>query len=73
MLKDGYFTLNGKKYFCYTVNGRQFVEGKTVDEFLDTLDPISLCDLAKIGIAIFKGECESPSKMANELNQARHN
>lgn len=73
MIKEGYFTLSGKQYFFYVVNGKRFIDGKTVDEFIDSLDTQSLCDVARLGFEHLKAPARSAQGIANDLHQIRNN
>ena len=42
-------TINGKKYQTEVISGKRYIDGKTVDEFLESLDGFSIADLALIG------------------------
>lgn len=42
-------TINGKKYSVKIIAGVRYINGKTIDEFLEGLDPITVCELAEVG------------------------
>jgi hypothetical protein len=46
---DHEIRLNGKVYKCEHRNGIRYIDGKTSDEFIKDLDPITLFELAVIG------------------------
>ena len=48
-MKKSYIKLNGKKYSVRKFNGKIWIEGKKLDEFLDELDPITLMELSRLG------------------------
>lgn len=45
----GKFKLNGKQYSCEVINGIAYIDGKTVSEFVKTLDSVTLSEFAKVG------------------------
>ncbi len=44
-----YITINGKKYPVRVIAGIRYINDKTIDEFLEGLDPITICELAEVG------------------------
>ncbi len=48
-MKKSHITLNGKKYPVEIVAGERFIDNKTVSEFVEELDPITICELAEVG------------------------
>ncbi|MDD5006470.1 MAG: hypothetical protein PHS93_09535 [Candidatus Omnitrophica bacterium] len=74
----GLVSIGGRKYDCEVIDGERFIDGKTVDEFLKTLDPLTLCDMAIVGFNAVKNEIQNKprgghQKLANELYQKRNN
>lgn len=63
----------GKEYLMQIVNDVKFIDGMTIDEFIDTLPIADVCDFARVGYEIVKDPSKSPSKILNELNQAKNN
>jgi hypothetical protein len=43
--------VNNKIHNVEIINGQQYIDGKTVDEFMDELDPLTLIDFANVGRA----------------------
>jgi hypothetical protein len=54
-MKTGVMKLKGKDYnVSVDEKGKCFIEGKTVDEFINSLDALTLCDFVKLGGQVFK-------------------
>lgn len=69
----GKITLGGKQYLAEIINGIQYVEGKTIDEFIKTLSPDDFIDAAIIGHVSITNPEISPLKVAKELHSKRNN
>jgi hypothetical protein len=69
----GVFTLAGKKYTCQVVNGVRFVEGKPIEEFLDSLPISEKLELIQVGLKVVKNDNTSPQKVLNEIHQSKNN
>jgi len=74
----GVIKINGKSYSVEVINGEQFIEGKTVDEFLKTLPSTDLIDLMKLGGLVVEKEIIGKGtikkqKFMDELYQAKNN
>lgn len=65
-------TISGKTYNVEIKNGIRFIDGKNIDDFINSLPLESVIEMAKVGHATLKGE-NNPQKMANELHQMKHN
>ena len=65
-------TISGKTYNIEIKNGIKYVDGKNIDNFINSLPLESIIEMAKVGHATLKGE-SSPQQMANELHQMKHN
>ncbi len=74
-MKKRKFTLNGKSYVASKlVDGTKLVDGMSVEEWMDTLDPQSLICLAKLGEGILKGIFkENFQSVVNEFHQSKNN
>lgn len=67
-------TIAGKKYLVETKNGIRYINGMTVDNFINTLSIDDKCDAALVGIEYIKSRgTKSPQKMFNELHQSKNN
>lgn len=61
-------------YPCEVRDGVRYVNGMTVDDFIDTLPVDELVIVAKLGKAIFEGTpIKSPQAYCNEIHQANLN
>ncbi len=72
----GEVTIAGKKYQCEVINGVPYIDGMTVDAFIDTLPIETLVDAAIVGRALSwnnKKVSPSPQQMFNELHQSKNN
>ena len=73
----GIATIAGKKYPCEVRNGIQYIDGKTVDEFMDTLPADVLMDMARVGAGFIDAKKEgrnfSPQEAANDIHSVKHN
>lgn len=45
----GTVRIEGKTYSCEVINGERFIDGKPIDEFMETLHPQTVEDMAVIG------------------------
>lgn len=45
----GKIRLSGKEHEVKIIAGKRYIDGMTVDEFMETLDPITLMELAEVG------------------------
>jgi hypothetical protein len=45
----GTIRINGKKYKVEVVNGQRYIDGMTVEAFVDQLDKITQIELAEVG------------------------
>jgi len=70
---NGVFTLAGKKYTCQVVNGVRFVEGKPIEEFLESLPISEKLELVQVGLNVTKDKNTSPQKVLNEIHQSKNN
>lgn len=50
-------------------NGNCFIDGKSVDEFLDTCSTEDLCTLARVGYRVVKGSDISPNLILEMLEE----
>lgn len=71
--KKGKITLSGKQYDCEIINGKPYIEGKTVDEFVKTLSPEAFLDAVCIGVISITNPEISPQKVASNLHSKRNN
>jgi len=73
----GVVKINGKVYNAEIINGKQYIDGKTVDEFLRDIPQYELVDLAILGGIVIKDlsrkQKRSPQLIINELYQSRNN
>ncbi len=65
MIKTGFVSIHGKEYAVAVVNGIPYIEGKTVDEFMNTMPRDMLVDFAKVGIGEIAGK---PQDIQTELD-----
>lgn len=63
--------INDKFYKVEIINGERIVEGKTVDEFLDTLPWKDIVYLAKYGWNTFSDE-DKQTMMTNFINTVKN-
>jgi hypothetical protein len=80
MYIEGHIQLNGKQYLVEVIDGERFIDGKTVEEFFQSLDADETNDLAIIGIKALKDEREGRNQqnndyqtLANKLHSRRVN
>ena len=78
MTNTGTIKLNGKIYRVDVENGIRYIDGKTLDQFVETLDAVSLVDCAKVGIQVVRDILEDNhektyQQVSNELYQERNN
>lgn len=74
----GNITLNGKKYSVEVINGKRLIDGKTVEEFVKSLDTITVAELANVGFQALKDEnngtkTNSYQKMMDRFHQEKNN
>ncbi len=63
----------GKNYLMQIINGVQFIDGMTIDKFIDTLPISDVVDFARVGYEIVKDPTKSPSKILDEMHQSKNN
>lgn len=51
MINKTTVVIGGKKHIAEIRDGVQYIDGMTVDKFMDTLDPLTLIDFMNVGIA----------------------
>lgn len=56
MIKKNEIFICGKTYKITVVNGVRLIDGKTADEFVNTLDAIALMELSAVGRQILYQE-----------------
>jgi len=70
----GKIKIAGKEYNYQILDGVITVEGKPIEEFVLSLDPLARTDLAIIGKRLLEGEhIESPERELNNLYKQRNN
>lgn len=52
----GQICIAGRTYECEVINGVRYIDGKTVEEFYQSLDPITRMKFALLGAAVI--DCE---------------
>lgn len=63
-------TIAGKEYEAERLFGKVYIDGKPLDEFMETLDPLALIDCANIGIMAVNDEIRGtkPRKYQSTMN-----
>lgn len=56
MIKTGFVSIHGKEYPVSVIDGIPYIDGKTVDEFMDTIPRDMLADFAKLGLREMTGQ-----------------
>ncbi len=65
-------TINGKKYPVKVIAGKRYINNKPVDEFVEELDPITICELAEVGYQAITDEIRGtkPKKYQKMLDRS---
>lgn len=74
----GTIRLAGKDYKVKVVNGVRYIDGKTVDDFIKTVDTQTFLDLAELGKKALDDEVNENKSSSyqgfmNEKHQSRNN
>jgi CxxC motif-containing protein len=48
-MKKTTIRISGKEYSVAVIGGQRYIDGKTVEEFMKELDPLTIFELAQIG------------------------
>jgi hypothetical protein len=68
----GQVSIGDKNYDCEVIDGVRYIDGKTVDEFYNTLPVEEIIKLAMVGVAAIENEKKripiSPTGIYNNLN-----
>jgi hypothetical protein len=48
--------ISGREYKVEVINGKRFIDGMPIDDFLKTIDPLTMIDLANTGFAAVHDE-----------------
>lgn len=71
MINKATIVISGKKHTVEMINGERFVDGKPIDEFVDSLSPLELVEMCKVGMQAIRDEIKgtqprSYQKMADD-------
>lgn len=77
MERKGTVIINGKEVDVAVINGVRYIDGKTVEDYMKTMDESTLLDYMQVGMAVAqdagKDKQRSPQAMMNELHQKKFN